>query len=151
MVCCLTTRTHPNSFIIIYNCKNYFILRTKYLLSFYNFLNRVSTCLLLLEALNVFLHSSQEHKVPWYKFHRGFLFKHQIKQNCFSRAIFILQWQVYHFRNNDCTRTPHTHTHIYIRYQTVVGVKFLSDTKTKEFKAKLLFLKELKQKQNFLV
>lgn len=45
----------------------------------------------------------------------------------------------------------HTHTHIYIRYQTVVGVKFLSDTKTKEFKAKLLFLKELKQKQNFLV
>lgn len=42
-----------------------------------------------------------------------------------------------------------THTH---RYHTLVGVKFLSHTKTKESeKEKLLFLEELQQKQNFLV
>lgn len=73
--------------------------------------------------------------------------ENQIKHKYFQRVKFVLQWQVYHFRNKACSRT-----HIHIRYHTLVGVKFLSDTKTKETKkVKLLFLKELKQKQNVLV
>lgn len=47
----------------------------------------------------------------------------------------VAQRQVYHFRN------AFSGTHI--RYRTLVGVKFLSDAKTKENKkVKLLFLKE---------
>lgn len=61
----------------------------------------------------------------------------------------VSQWQVYRFRDKACASS---NIHTYQVSHTPVGVEFLSDAKDKGgHKARLLLLKEIKQKQNFPV